>query len=292
MSYSPEVRERAKELRQKGYTQGQAVAELVKEFKDYPRIEELTERTLRNWERKWNGGKAEAEKGGTVLPAVTFNNLASLYPVAAVPYFWLGMEAAAKEGSDRLHRFVKAMLELRDGEGLPQPWLAAVAVSPILAEDLNAPAFSKLADVVRETRPFTGRGERRSYHSRMGLLLRELYGQVAQWSISWGYGLFPRGPAARLSSLEELAHYEPAQKEIKAQEDALLNGKTELFVEKGMPPIEDTIPGSVLEFISRLPDLDRQKGKVAKVKLPLEALLFRLLGDIPRLLKLEKGGQP
>ena len=81
-------------------------------------------------------------------------------------------------------------------------------------------------------------------------------------------------------SLEELSAYDPPEEEIQKQnralENALVKGQTKLYHSQGaVVRVEDTVEGHVLDVISRIPDVDRQKGKVFGRKVSLTQVLLR-----------------
>jgi hypothetical protein len=280
---------RVKELSEAGYTR--------------PKIQEMTgvpPDTQKHWKKRgWFGvgsnGKGapgnstndleperEPRPAAYKWPEFRSELLAALFGSNAVPNVVLQLELARRLGNTRVHRFTNGLVDaLAQASDLPQPWLAAIAGFPIVAEDIHAPAFEDLAKVILEYEPYRGSRERRAYHKAARPVLRQVWFEAMAWSVDFGYMLMPKrmGPVHRFNSLAEATSYKRTPEEIEATdrdvEDSLLKGRVTLYRSHGGKlPLEKTTPSLLLEIVSRLPDLDKQKGKVLQGNPPLLMVLL------------------
>ena len=217
-------------------------------------------------------------------PEFTAIDLFKLFDSDVIPNILLGLELAQKEGNTTLPRFLQGLLEGRERwPDMPGVWLCAVVGFPLIAEVINAPGFASLAHLIEIVHPYLGSNLRREYHQRVRTILRELWVEVSLWALPSGHQLVPRGEIKNspvFNTLEYLKAYDPPEEEIQRQnrvlENALVKGHTTLYHSQGeLVRVEDTLEGHILDVISRLPDVDRQKGKIFGRKVSLTQVLLR-----------------
>ena len=273
MAYSKETRREALRYYEGGMT-----------FVQIQKRTGVNEKTIRRWYREShaNGPKPIVRKRpGHKFPTFTPLQLSWLFPASMIPRLSFLLDICKRQKNPRLHRFVAEMLVIENlSPDLPESWRAGMAGFPILAEDIHAPAFNRLAEVMDAHRPPFDRKTRRAYHRTVAPVLREVLTQSAQWAMPSGHTLMPAkmGPTRQFESLEQEQAYAPTDEEVYEDnarvEESLVKGKT-IMIGENMDALRDTPWGYVLEIVSRLPDLDkRKKGKVFKQAEPLSFVVF------------------
>jgi hypothetical protein len=276
MAYSKEIRRKA--LRH--YEDGMTFVQIQKRTG-------VNEKTIRRWYRESHadGPKQNVRKRpGHKFPTFTPLQLSWLFPASMIPRLSFVLDLCKRQKNPRLHRFVAEMLVIKNlSPDLPESWRAGMAGFPILAEDIHAPAFSRLAEVMDAHRPPFDRKTRRAYHRTVASVLREVLAQSTQWALPSGHFLVAAGkpgPTKNFDSWEEMEAYVPTDEEVAEDhsriEESLVKGKTMMDKDdRAVSVLRDTPWGYVLEIVSRLPDLDKKKkGKVFKQAEPLSFVLF------------------
>ena len=215
-------------------------------------------------------------------PEYTALDLAGVFNLDGIPALLLGLEMAKNQGNERIPQFIEGLVRAKEQyPEMPASWRASVLGFPFIAEAISAPAFGSLAELIKLTHPYLGRKLRRDYHKRARPILREVWEQVGWWAAPSGYALMPRAqiPAVHVDTLEELMSNQISESELSAQnhaiEDALVKGKVALFRAEGVQRrVEETPEGLILDIVSRLPDVDRQHGKVFGRRLSMTAVLM------------------
>lgn len=240
---------------------------------------------LRNQDAQENGSQPTegTESVEYEWPEYTASDLAELFDVNGIPAILLGLEMAKNQGNTMVPRFIERLFDTKERYSeMPASWRASVAGFPLIAEVINAPALEALAEVIELTHPYLGSKLRRDYHKRARPILRTIWGQISRWTAPSGYLLTPRVKTSpiRLETLDEWLTHTPSEAEMrttkKAIEDALEKGKTVLLRDiQGTPSkVEETPEGLILDIVSRLPDVDRQQGKVFGRRLSFTAVLM------------------
>lgn len=219
---------------------------------------------------------------GYEWPEYTALDLTALFNVDGIPRLLLGLEVAKNQGNVRLPQFIDQLFKTKEQyPQMPPNWRAAVAGFPAIGEVIKAPAFASLAELIELTHPYLGGKLRRDYHKRGRPILRKIWEQVSRWSAPAGYELMPRTniPVVKFDTLDQLANYQPSSADLRAQhsavEDALEKGKTDLLRSQGaQQKVEETPEGLILDIVSRLPDVDRQPGKIFGKRLTMTAVLL------------------
>jgi hypothetical protein len=211
-----------------------------------------------------------APQNGLRLPPITDYQIAHFFGLKEVKRIRGLLERLSQSDEHRLYKFI-ARLEGAWGldRSMPEPWLVAVAGLPMVAERIGIPAFTDIVgDILRE-RPHKGRNERRAYHKAVRVHLREAWEQTSAWAVPCGYEFIPMTSVEimKLDSWEKLANHE-----ISAEEDERTNNRIEEALMKGClrktyaygvkVPLENIGAGLIWDMFTRLPDVDRRKGRV------------------------------
>ena len=208
---------------------------------------------------------------GSELHQPTDYQIAHLFGVGRLKTIRIHLEKEKGEEEPRLLEFIHAMLAILNQHSLkvPDPWLAASAGLTIVGTKIGTPALIEIAQVILETRPYNGRQRRWNFHERIKTPLRESWNQMSHWAAPTGYQFMPKnmGPAIRVDTWEELRTHQLAPQEItrsdKAVEDSLMKGQLNQVTAGWIKvPLNKTSTGLVWDMLTRLPDIDRRRGKV------------------------------
>jgi hypothetical protein len=170
---------------------------------------------------------------------------------------------------------------------MPDPWLAAIAGFPIIAKDIDSPSLDKVTALIRELHPYISKESRRIYRRRVKPLLMGVMAEVQAFltdaTVAGGYPMVvDTYPPEWSKPLSFLRSPTAATKPYRI-EDALDKGCWSYGWAPGwdkIPP-EKTWAGILFDMVSRLPDLEQQKGRLLK-NTPLLGLVYAWCGTAPR----------
>lgn len=283
--------QKAQELYDKGYSQKQIAAKIG-----------VNERTFRRWKENGlvvepvfkQGGPIHQRPGmGTEKPPpylwseITASELVKIGVIPKViPTVLASLGVAERQNNIRAHQYLKNCLEVSQSwPAMPEAWRAVIAGFPIVSSDIGAPSMNDLAKLLREIHPYLNRDLRREYHRRVKPILVGILAEVQAFildsantvdatSQKRGLPLIIIPGSSTKRKLWGLKRSPKSMGTDEAQEQ-LSKGKWEHMIPAGLEnyPIENTFEGTLYDIISRLPDPDRQKGKLLG-KRPLTDILF------------------
>jgi len=184
-----------------------------------------------------------------------------------IPQVLSDLEKAKNNNNLRLIQYVNAYLD-SGLSGVPKPWRSFIAGFPIIGQDISSPSLTMIAKLANEYRPYLSKSARDFYHKKVRKLLVRILAElqsflndaaVAGWfplivnvypSLKWWqdpYRVYTKGISFRY-------------------EDALLSGNWTIGVPQAVAEYFDDVnktwSGVLFDMISRLPDPDKQKGKL------------------------------
>lgn len=106
-----------------------------------------------------------------------------------LPGLLLSLDYQARQRNPRIHKWIGRRLALNlrwDKWGHVKPqhrnaWESVIAALPIVDSDIQAPALTDLADLIRDGVPWAGRAARVDYHRQAEPLLHDAHGQIVAW---------------------------------------------------------------------------------------------------------------
>jgi len=275
------------------------IKELIMEGKTQEEIAEIigiSDRTIRRWKEKgyFNElGRGTAESIKTTVseesintsktgrwPDITAADLVNAgFKPARVHIIMAALDIAERQGNNRLPRFLQAYIDLgKRFHGIPEAWLAALAGLPIVAEDIKAPSLGELMKHAVRIHPYITKETRREYHRVARRLLVGILAEAQRFlqdaAVSGGFPLivWPESPV-----------WMPwTQERSYRADDQLSKGKWSFLIPSGFEDIEfsKTWAGVLFDIISRLPDPDKQRGKLFK-NMQFTALLYLWCSTAP-----------
>lgn len=254
------------------------VIRLTEQGYSQEKITEITgvsERTQRNWKQKGYLGKSKVNIAPTKklspsdVPKVTAADLVKAGFRPDKVHILLGaLGIAFKQGNDRLAQFFSNYIDVgKQWDGVHPIWRALIAGFPIIGEDIGSQSLKDLAELVKEMHPYLDKMLRREYHKRarpilLGILA-ELQAFLQDAAMAGGLPLAViAGPPISWKPWDS-----GLGKSFKMDE-SLSKGNWEVLIpsevfEYGID-ISRTWAGFLYDMISRLPDPDKQKGKLLK----------------------------
>jgi hypothetical protein len=207
-----------------------------------------------------------------IWPDITAGDLQKTgFAPEMIPVVMASLGIARKQGNDRLARFVEASIKAKERwPEINEEWCAVIAGFPIVAEDIGSPSLNQVASLARELHPYINKHTRREYHRRVRPLLVGVLAEVQAFlqdaALAGGFPMIlvpvePKKPM-EIRSKDEVA-------------DLLMEGKLAGLI----PPrpsdvrLDMTWTGVLYDIVNRLPDPDRQHGRVFR-KTQLAILLY------------------
>jgi len=220
----------------------------------------------------------QAKEFAEAVPKVTAKVLvdAGLKPTK-VHLILEAQDKATQQKNDRLAKFLNNYAD-RELHGVPSVWRALIAGFPIIGQDVVSQSLNELAELVKEIHPYLSKELRREYHERVQPILigilAELQAFLDDSARAGGLPLdviFTPPPIWK----DRLPWYWYRERSYKVNE-SLVRGCWWYLVPQEVVDlkieIKRTWAGFLFDIISRLPDPDRQKGKLLRE--------FNLLGLI------------
>jgi len=220
------------------------------------------------------------------VPKVTARVLvdAGLNP-AKVHLILKAQDKAAQQKNDRLANFLNSYVD-KELHGVPPVWRALIAGFPIIGEDICSQSLNDLAKLVEELHPYLSKELREEYHSKaqqilIGILAElQAFLQDAAKAGGIPLAIMSVPPPTWKDWLPWLWDRERSWK----ADESLVRGCWAYLVPKEVIDlkieINRTWAGFLYDIISRLPDPDRQKGKLLK-NLDLPDLVFHWCSTAP-----------
>jgi hypothetical protein len=256
----------------------------------------VSDRSIRRWKKKGyfkdlgrgaaklsqsNDSTESASQDANLWSDITAADLAKAgFIRGRVHLMVAALGISEQQGNSRLPRFLKAYIELGSRwNEMPEGWRAALAGLPIVAEDIQSPSLIELMRQARRIHPYLSKETRREYHRVARNLLVGILAEVQSFlQDATMFGGFP------LALIPEPPAWMPWNKEKSFRADNQLEkGKWSLLIPAGFEdkPFEKTWAGVLFDIISRLPDPDRQRGKLRK-KWQLTGLLYLWCSTAPQ----------
>lgn len=280
-----EIIEKVKQLLHDGKTQEQAAEQA-----------DISPRTVRRWKEKGyfnelDQVKADSTKDNILEESISASKTSMWPDITAadlvnagfvrdrVHILMAALNVAEHQGNDRFPRFLRAHIGISKRWGnMPEGWRAALAGLPIVAEDIKAPSLKELMNHAVRIHPYLTKEARREYHRVARRLLVGILAEAQAFlqdaTIAGG---FP------LAVTAEPPTWMPWTKEKSYRaDDQLDKGKWAFLIPSGFENIEfdKTWAGVLFDIISRLPDPDKQRGKLFK-KTQFTALLYLWCSTAP-----------
>ena len=197
------------------------------------------------------------------------------------PIFINGLIIAKQQNNNRIHRFLSNLIDISvRWPDMPDPWVSVTAGFPILAKDINATGLDKVATIVKDLHPYLGKQPRREYHRRvrgvLSTVLAETQNFLTASARAGGVGLMIMPQPSRKQKggeKEDSQQCEPVYttRDKKGRVtnqpfgDILGRGEWGILQRDTTPLVSEgkTSWSTILiDIVTRLPDPDRQKGKV------------------------------
>ena len=261
------------------------VKKLLMEGKTQEKIAEMvdiSDRTIRRWKEKGyfdelGLGTAESIKTSMseelittsktgMWPDITAADLVNAgFIPARVHILMAALDIAEKQENNRLPHFLQAYIDIgKRWPDMPEGWRAALAGLPIVAEDIKAPSLTELMNHAVRIHPYLTKQTRREYHRVARRLLVGILAETQTFlqdaAIAGGFPLVV---------ITEHPTWMPWTKERSFRvDDQLDKGKWAFGIPAGFENIEfdKTWARVLFGIISRLPDPDKQRGKLKLLK--------------------------
>jgi hypothetical protein len=284
MTIKKETIDKVIELTKQGFTQQQIMDQTG-----------VCDRTQRYWKKKGYPGvmphsetrqdkdqKSESKK-------VNAADLVKAGFIAEKVHIILGaQDLAIQQDNYRLVNLLNSYVEIgREWGNVPTAWRALLAGFPIIGQDIRSQGLIDLALLVRELHPYLSKELRRTYHKRaqptLMRILAELQAFLQDAATAGGLPLVVTGgppPDWR----DWLPWNTFASKSWKIDE-SLVKGAWKYMIPARVfemkIDIKHTWAGFLFDIVSRLPDPDRQKGKLLRNH-DLMSLLYIWCSTAPR----------
>jgi len=274
------------------------VIELTKQGFTQQEIEDQTgvsERTQRYWKKKGYSGalpypEKRQEKDQTPgLKRVNAADLVKAGFIAEKVHIILGaQDLAVRQGNYRLVNLLNNYVEIgKQWDNVPTTWRALMAGFPIIGQDIRSQGLIDLALLVKELHPHLSKELRRTYHKRaqptlMGILA-ELQAFLQDAATAGGLPLVVTGgPPPDWRDWLPWNTFAPKSWKI---DESLVKGAWNYMIPAKVfemkIDIKRTWAGFLFDIVSRLPDPDRQKGKLLRNH-DLLSLLYIWCSTAPR----------
>jgi transposase-like protein len=275
------------------------VRKLLMEGKTQEKVAEILDisaRTIRRWKEKGyfdELGRGTAESTKTTVPDESIETFkTSSWPditaadlvnagfiPARVHIVMAALRIAERQENERLPRFLKAYIDLvKRWPNMPEAWLAALAGLPIVAEDIKAPSLGELMKHAVRLHPYITKETRREYHRVARKLNVRILAEAQRFlqdaAVAGGFPLIVWVESPRWMPWTKERSYRA--------DDQLDKGRWSFLIPSRFKDMEfsKTWAGILFDIISRLPDPDKQRGKLHK-KMQLTALLYLWCSTAP-----------
>lgn len=189
-------------------------------------------------------------------------------------------DKALQNKNDRLVKFLKSYVDKRLA-GVPPVWRALIAGFPIIAKDIDSPSLNDLAKLVIELNPHLSKELRRVYHKKVQPMLIGILAEVEAFleDSARAGGLPLILSSEPISSWRDWLPWEWEKGRSWKADESLIKGRwtymvpAELMERYPDLDIGRTWAGFIYDILSRLPDPDKQKGKLLK-KLHMSSLMY------------------
>lgn len=220
------------------------------------------------------------------VPKVTAKVLvdAGLNP-AKVHIILKAQDKASQQKNDRLKKFLNNYVE-KELYSVPPVWCGLIAGFPIIGQDIGSQSLNELAELVKELHPYLSNELRGEYHRRVQPILIGILAESQAFldDAARAGGL----PLAVIDTppptwKDWLPWLWDRERSWKADE-SLVRGCWAYLIPKEVIDlkieIKRTWAGFLYDIISRLPDPDRQKGKLLR-KFDLLNLIYIWCSTVP-----------
>lgn len=198
------------------------------------------------------------------------------------------LDKAQQKKNNRLSDFLNSFLD-KDLAGVPSVWRALIAGFPIIGHDIGSPSLDDLAKLVRELHPYLNKELRGAYHKKVQPILIGILAEVQAFlddaARAGGIPLAIEG-SAPANWRDWFPWLWETGKSYKIDE-SLLKGRWIYLIPSRVielyPDIDisGTWAGFIYDIVSRLPDPDKQKGKLLK-KLHMLNMIYAWCSTAPQ----------
>ncbi|MDD5094757.1 MAG: helix-turn-helix domain-containing protein [Dehalococcoidia bacterium] len=250
-------------------------------------------RTVQDWKKKWReeGGAsgippritparprepvaAQVAPKEAIWPRLTVSDLLNIgFPPDIAPDLIVLLEDVAKpQGNRRYADFLNHLVQIKkEDQTRPDEWNALLVGFPMLAADLEslgfeASSFREMSELVRELCPHLGKQARRTYHARARFILSQMLEEVRRIIVATTLDKSPylcieMNPSPKRGLLRKEPEIEVFLTDKQPSLGLMpLPGKRysarEYMLRKDLQPFLQLV-----DILSRLPDVDRQRGK-------------------------------
>lgn len=284
MTIKKEMVDKVIELTKQGFTQ-QEIADQTS----------ISERTQRHWKKNGYPGvissaeKRQDKEHTSDSKKVNAADLVKAGFIAEKVHLILGaQDLAIQQGNHRLVDFLKSYVEIGEKwASVPPTWRALMAGFPIIGQDIDSQRLTDLALLVKELHPYLSKELRRTYHKRsqpilMGILA-ELQAFLQDAATAGGLPLVVSGgPPPDWKDWLPWNTFAPKSWKI---DESLVRGAWDYMIPAKVfemkIDIKRTWAGFLFDMVSRLPDPDRQKGKLLRNQ-DLMSLVYIWCSTSPR----------
>ncbi len=177
------------------------------------------------------------------------------------------LKKARESGNFRLVQFIGSYVDSNLSK-VPQPWRTLIAGFPVIGNDILSPSLSQIATLANEYRPYMSKSSRSSYHQRVRKLLVGVLAELQAFfndaaSADW-FPLFVNAYPSLKWWQDPVRTYEKGI--TMRYDDALLAGNWFFMLPpafgKYFGDVHKYWSGVLFDMISRLPDPDKQRGKL------------------------------
>jgi len=220
------------------------------------------------------------------VPKVTARALVDAgFNPAKVPLILETQHRAAQQKNERLARFLNiyADEELHD---VPSVWRALIAGFPIIGQDIDSQSLNDLAELVKELHPYLSKELRREYHREVQSILIGILAELQAFldDAARAGGLPLVVTCAPPPSWKDWFPWSWYRERRFTVDESLVRGCWVYLVSQEIIDlkieIKNTWAGFLYDIISRLPDPDRQKGKLLR-KFDLLGLTYAWCSTAP-----------
>ncbi|MGD0854718.1 MAG: hypothetical protein ABSA18_02815 [Dehalococcoidia bacterium] len=184
-----------------------------------------------------------------------------------IPRILSDLEKAKESNNFRLIQYIHSYVDSGLSK-VPKSWRSLIAGFPIIGQDISSPSLNSIATLASEYHPYLSRSSRDYYHQKVReLLLGVLAESQAFLNDAASAGWFPLIVSAYPSLKRWQDPFRAYQKGISFYyDDALLSGNWSYMVPsilgEHFHDAHKTWSGALFDMISRLPDPDKQRGKL------------------------------
>jgi hypothetical protein len=272
------------EMTKQGFTQ--------KEIAEKTNVSERTQRSLKKKtfpSLASSTDNRQNEDNNLELEKVSAADLVKAGFIAEKVHIILGaQDLAIKQGNHRLVDFLNRYVEIGQKWGnVPPTWRALMAGFPIIGQDIGSESLNDLASLAKELHPYLSKELRRTYHKRakpilLGILA-ELQAFLQDAATAGGFPLVVSGgPPPEWKDWLPWNTFAPKEWRI---DESLVKGAWNYMVPSKVHEmkinVKQTWAGFLYDMVSRLPDPDKQKGKLL-TKQDLMGLVYVWCSTAPR----------